>query len=1003
MTNINKYINIYNNIFPSDNSDELKIKNSFNINFLSFGIFKSFNDIETTKQNIIKLLDAQYVIFPTNHFYHFESKSLKYLDKNKIVCLNYYLKDEILYKINEINKIIKSEESKYDKIKKRIKENLKLENLKSIYFLENIIEPNTIYRKIQFSTEETFLSFDSYSFKRIEYKLKTICQLLEKMGALNIDITYYNESEVKNNIEGSVVANNIELGTGISSEIKIKKRFEMHRIYEKKNQKNNLNLNIHELYKIIEKEQDFFIDKNQFLSDIDLKFLMNSRCLNINKKYDTILEFEYINSFEKKIINKANKLGFDIKMSSHSENKERLQLCVDFIDPYEDYECINGSNITPNKEGFFHLQKIIKIAHEKNKNNYLIIHSFFESYMKLMNENKKSLNVFFNKDIDLIKTHDHILNYNFTQNEIELLFYHYFEENMSFNSFEKFRNIFLKPIDNIFDFLLKNNYFNLKTIENNRNNFYQNILCKSKESLIFIELDKLIFISQQYHIITDFVLKLMNIINNGIDKLKNDILQKISIWKDYIINKKKYYKDLFPKLNEIIYNKSYYTSRQYNILIDNLYNDKEYNLDYRNLKYYKAGCTDRFKNCISCIPSYSIELEDNLFNNLETNNKLYENILNEYKESVENKLNKNIFGIVTGIQFDEIDIAYFLKNKMKKDFFSIFLKLKNIINLNFYENKCIENINLINECIKPKLSDIEQYDLLKDMIQNEKDILLFISISMLDYNINEEEQDIDKYFKKIEHNLFSSFELISNNIKNIVEQFFYDKNGFFTINLCDANIDYIKYHIIKNYKLNNVNDSDKITLLKIMCLFNSDYINFSEFTNEKSIIEIMQKYYKDLFKNYNEYNKDIHHDKIKKIKEKYSIDKVIQNYQKFKIFFTFENFKEDFIGIYGLINNVSKDNVSTCDVSKDNVSTGDVSKDNVSKDNVSTGDVSKDNVSTGDVSKDNVSTGDVSKDNVSTGDDLTDNVLTDSIYINNSLDSLDKELLYEISIDINSE
>jgi hypothetical protein len=925
MTNINKYIDIYNNIFIYDNLDELKIKNSFNINFLSCGYIKSFNDIEITKQNIIKLLDAEYVIFPTNQFYHWNSTSLKYFEKNKIVCLNYYLKDDILYKINEINKIIKSEESKYDKIKKNIKKSLKLENLKYIYFLENIIEPNTIYRKIKFSTEETFLSFDSYSFKRIEYKLKTICQLLEKMGALKIDITYYNESNTKNNLEGSVIVNNIEVGSGTSSEKNKKKRFEIHTDYEKKNQKNNLNLNIHELYKIIEKEQDFFIDKNEFLSDIDLKFLMNSRCLNINKKYDTILEFEYINSFEKKIINKANQIGFNIKMSSHNENKERLQLSVEFIDPYEDYECINGNNITPNAEGFLHLEKIIKIANEqknieKKINNYLIIHYFFESYMKLNNENKKSLNIYFNKDIDITKTHDHILNYNFSQNEIALLFYHYFEDNMTFKSFEKFRNIFIKPIDNIFDFFLKNNYFNIKTIENNnRNNFYQNIICKTNEPIRFKELDKLVFISQQYHIITEFVLKIMNIINTGIEKLKNNIIIKINEWKDFIINKKKYYQNLFIILNEIIYNKSNHTIRSYNILIDNLYNNKTYNIDYRNLKYTESNIKETFKNIFSCVSSSSI---NSVINHSE--NKLYEDILNEYKESIEkNKLNKNIFGKVNIENFDEIHISYFLKNKMKKDFLSIFSKIKNIINKDFIENdENNNNINIINECIQPKISDIKELHLLTEMIKDEKDILLFILISMLDNNINEEDYDIDKYFKKIQNNLYYSFETNSNDIKKIIEQFFYNKIGFFTLksnknkkeniteellsNENNFEINYIKYYIIKDYKLNKVNDFDKITLLIIICLFQSDYINFSEFANEKSFLEIMQKYYRELIQNYDGYNKDIHSNKITSlnIKDNYSIDKIIQNYQKFKIFFTFENFKNDFIKIFSDENNL---------------------------------------------------------------------------------------------------
>ena len=314
-----KYIEIYKSLFPHDIHDDLYIKSNLDIYSLSFGFISSFSNNEITRKNIIKLLDSEYVIFPTNKYYHLTSKSLKYFNKNKIVFLNYYLKDEILHKIKKINNFIKSEDTKNDKIKENMKHLLKIENLKCIYFLENMIEPNTLYRKIKFSTEETFLSFDTYSFKRIEYKLKTICQLLEKMGALKIDIDYFTEKNKENKVEGNIKANQTETGGSISSKENLKSRFVINNVYDIKNQRNNLNLNIHELYDMIDKENDFYIDKNSFLSDIDLKFLMNSRCLNIIKKYETILEFDYVSSFEQKIIEKAIQFGFEINISEICE------------------------------------------------------------------------------------------------------------------------------------------------------------------------------------------------------------------------------------------------------------------------------------------------------------------------------------------------------------------------------------------------------------------------------------------------------------------------------------------------------------------------------------------------------------------------------------------------------------------------------------------------------------------------------------------------------------
>ena len=65
---------------------------------------------------------------------------------------------------------------------------VKVKKLKYIYFLENSMEPDTLYKKISFSKQELFLSFDNYIIKKMEYKLRTFCQIAEKLGAIKIKI-----------------------------------------------------------------------------------------------------------------------------------------------------------------------------------------------------------------------------------------------------------------------------------------------------------------------------------------------------------------------------------------------------------------------------------------------------------------------------------------------------------------------------------------------------------------------------------------------------------------------------------------------------------------------------------------------------------------------------------------------------------------------------------------------------------------------------------------------
>ena len=92
-------------------------------------------------------------------------------------------------------------------------------------------------------------------------------------------------------------------------------------------------------------------------------------------------------------------------------------------------------------------------------------------------------------------------------------------------SFEKFRNIIIKPLTNIFEFFVKSNYFNLKISNKNKYNFYDNILNSQKKILVksfsyipqsietesvnndnkpdeclkLINIEKMVFISYQYH------------------------------------------------------------------------------------------------------------------------------------------------------------------------------------------------------------------------------------------------------------------------------------------------------------------------------------------------------------------------------------------------------------------------------------------------------------------------------------------------------------------------
>jgi len=487
----NKYLDIYEDIFQgSGENNELKISKSYDLNWLTCGAYDYTTDINFTKESIINLIDAEYVIFPTNKFYHFNLRGngIEYFRKTKVVCINYYLRYTLMQKLNVINELIKSENKKYSKIKSNMCKLLKKNNLKPIYFLENEILPNTLYHKIKFSQEEVFMSFNIYAFKRIEYKLKTLCQLVEKMGAINIDIRYTSSKHSDSKTNMGITGLNTDLNLNLTNESSKKNDFSLKQKFNATNQINNINLNIFDLEKIIDKENEFYISKEQFEADIDIKFLLNARCVNLVEVYNTKLVFEYMNKFERQLKSKAQHFGLDLNFSFSEDAKEELFIEVNFLDPFRHLDCINGYNISPYSSGFNHLSKLIKKieylyhnnidnskdihnnkeidnnskdihnnnidnnteidndnnteinteinnneqltsyinCNKKEKELYLMINHFLEAHLKLYNEKKKSIDLIYNISIDLIKAYNHIINTNFTSDHIQSLFYYFF-------------------------------------------------------------------------------------------------------------------------------------------------------------------------------------------------------------------------------------------------------------------------------------------------------------------------------------------------------------------------------------------------------------------------------------------------------------------------------------------------------------------------------------------------------------------------------------------------
>ena len=349
------------------------IKTNVNINI----------DDDISILDIIKLLYSDYTIFLTDKFFNFKNTLLKYFNKYNIIYLKYKDKNKIIFLLNLINNFIKNANNdaknnfisiifNNDEIKNKFFDISK--KLKQIYFLENNYEPNILYKKIKFSNQEIFIPFDSYVIKKMEYKLRTFCQISEKLGAEKIVIEYISSSHNENkfNIDFNVLLG--KLGINI-----MKKKINNEKIkiiFKYPNNHCDINLNKFFMIDSILNENEFLITKEEFESDLELKFLIDTRCVNFIQKYNTNFIINHINKIEQKIFIKAKGYGLNIGNLMLKNNYINISISIDFIQINNIIDIIDGTNIHILREGFSILCNIIK-----NNEKYDCILRFLQSHL----------------------------------------------------------------------------------------------------------------------------------------------------------------------------------------------------------------------------------------------------------------------------------------------------------------------------------------------------------------------------------------------------------------------------------------------------------------------------------------------------------------------------------------------------------------------------------------------------------------------------------------------
>ena len=252
-----------------------------------------------------------------------------------------------------------------------------------------------------------------------------------------------------------------------------------------------------------------------------------------------------------------------------------------------------------------------------------------------------------------------------------------------------------------------------------------------------------------------------------------------------------------------------------------------------------------------------------------------------------------------------LDISNLIKSKIIKNQLIDILELipekkkflKNIVNTNFSDDihysllKKKNSINIIYYepmlYISPNIFDIDDFIL---------QMLCFLMESHYEDDDINKKYNLKENFNKIQSDIKHNFELISSEIKNTFDKFFYKENGFFSKD--EYNNITLKNELIALYVNNKVSDIDERVILIFHLLFEPNYLNFSKISSFQSVFNNMYNLLADIMKNYENHKLIPEATDLKYIKENFPLSKLILTYQRYKIFFTYEDFSNYFYTSY---------------------------------------------------------------------------------------------------------
>ena len=607
--------------------------------------------------------------------------------------------------------------------------------MNSVIFEDNNISVKTLYTKMTIKDKIIFYQYKDIILKKMEYKLRGFCQIMEEMGASKININFdcmnkkLTKGEVKMQAKfNKMIAGNLGFSSITSSANETNQTYELsYPDY------NNTILNKNEIERKI-KEGKFIINYNDYQSNLEFQSVVQSRCNHFINQYSTIFSISNESILESSVemFLAANSIEFGQSMTLRNEffSQTILKTHVTFIDDSKIYSNLNSKSISLDETGFKFLMKSLQSV-DFNTIGILKINNFIDDWI---NEKLKNFN---GKNYYLVISILNEIKKNIEFNDYNNLLLEYFSKDSQWIHFTNFINVITNKTTSYSKLgylVLISNEDNckIKIIDYFIKLFFK--LTKNRENIQQIfshEISKLIFFYDHYFLKVNHLSKFNW--DNILSLVKYfDSLPKICISdKDFFIKSIVYLKN---------FNKYYFFTRYYKKVINNKLHfkyyeskDKDYICEYffeyiklYNIIDYNIDTMDKFNKMIETKMKKFKTLKKffKSRNIIDENTDLYctkkiksyyknedTNIVNKYLiNDYHHKVNlfKNICYYNDKIDFSNEICDYYNYNILKRNLHfgfnsqnqlykyieKIVKQIKNLISVNSYGYLMIDNVDI---------------------------------------------------------------------------------------------------------------------------------------------------------------------------------------------------------------------------------------------------------------------------------------------------------------------